>query len=165
MCQYLPLLLSKTFLSYVLFGELSISDPSILIQSFMQYISADERRILEKSLSGDLDSENEDEFKELLDVLKMYDCRSRHSRKYLKSYPRNSTQRNYPKAILCHRLLERYCPNPYRNFSHSKFPNRYVCVGETICYQDYKMYSVISTVRCRKRVFRVPPTISLIFNL
>jgi hypothetical protein len=71
MCQYLPLLLSKTFLSYVLFGELSISDPSILIQSFMQYISADERRILEKSLSGDLDFENEDEFKELLDVLKM----------------------------------------------------------------------------------------------
>jgi hypothetical protein len=76
MCQYLPLLLSKTFLSYVLLGELSISDPSILIQSFMQYISADERRILEKSLSGDLDFENEDEFKELLDVLKMYDCRS-----------------------------------------------------------------------------------------
>ena len=77
MCQYLPLLVSKTFLSYVLFGEASISDPNMLIQSFMQYISADERRIIEKCLSGDLNFENEDAFEELLDVLKMYDCRSR----------------------------------------------------------------------------------------
>ena len=84
MCQYLPLLLSKTFLSYVLFGESSISDPSILIQSFMQYISADERRIIDKCLSGDLDFENEDEFKELLDVLKMYDCRSRVTQENIK---------------------------------------------------------------------------------
>ncbi|CAB3996281.1 Hypothetical predicted protein [Paramuricea clavata] len=81
---YLPLLLSKTFLSYVLFGESSISDPSILIQSFMQYISADERRIIDKGLSGDLDFENEDEFKELLDVLKMYDCRSRVTQENIK---------------------------------------------------------------------------------
>jgi hypothetical protein len=84
MCQYLPLLLSKTFLSYVLFGESSISDPSILVQSFMQYISADERRIIDKCLSGDLDFENEDEFKELLDVLKMYDCRSRVTQENIK---------------------------------------------------------------------------------
>ena len=74
MCQYLPLLVSKTFMSYVLFGESSISDPSILMHSFMQYISADERRVIEKCLSGDLDLQNEDEFKELLDVLKIYDC-------------------------------------------------------------------------------------------
>ena len=77
MCQYLPLLISKTFMSYVLFGESSISDPTILTHSFMQYISADERRVIEKCLSGDLDFENEDEFKELLDVLKIYDCRAR----------------------------------------------------------------------------------------
>ena len=61
MCQYLPLLISKTFMSYVLFGESSISDPSILTHSFMQYISADERRVIEKCLSGDLDFENEDD--------------------------------------------------------------------------------------------------------
>ncbi|XP_028413816.1 uncharacterized protein LOC114536664 [Dendronephthya gigantea] len=77
MCQYLPLLVSKTFLSYVLFGELSINDPSVLIQSFMQYISADERRVIEKSLTGDIDFENTDQLNELLDVLKIYDCRSR----------------------------------------------------------------------------------------
>ena len=77
MCQYLPLLVSKTFLSYVLFGESSISDPNMLIQSFMQYVSADERRIIEKCLSGDLNFESENEFEELLDVLKIYDCRSR----------------------------------------------------------------------------------------
>ena len=76
MCQYLPLLISKTFMSYVLFGGSSISDPTILTHSFMQYISADERRVIEKCLSGDLDFENEDEFKELLDVLKIYDCRA-----------------------------------------------------------------------------------------
>ena len=33
MCQYLPLLVLKTFMSYVLFGESSISDPSILTHS------------------------------------------------------------------------------------------------------------------------------------
>ena len=43
----------------------------------MQYISADERRVIKKCLSGDLDFQNEDEFKELLDVLKIYDCRAR----------------------------------------------------------------------------------------
>ena len=32
-CQYLPVLMSKTFLSYVLFGESSITGP-ILIQSY-----------------------------------------------------------------------------------------------------------------------------------
>ena len=36
MCQYLPLLVSKTFMSYVLFGESSISDPSILTHSFFR---------------------------------------------------------------------------------------------------------------------------------
>ena len=50
----------------------------------MQYISADERRIIEKCLSGDLDFENESEFKELLDVLKMYDCRSRVTQENIK---------------------------------------------------------------------------------
>lgn len=50
----------------------------------MQYISADERRIIDKCLSGDLDFENEDEFKELLDVLKMYDCRSRVTQENIK---------------------------------------------------------------------------------
>ena len=64
-------------MSYVLFGESSISDPSILTHSFRQYISADERRDIKKCLSGDLDIQNEDEFKELLDVLKIYDCRAR----------------------------------------------------------------------------------------
>ena len=77
MCQYIPLLISKTFLSYVLFGESSLSEPGILMQSFMQYISAEETKILQKSLSGDLDFQNEEEFNELLDVLKNYDCRAR----------------------------------------------------------------------------------------
>lgn len=82
-CQYLPLLLSKTYLSYVLFGEPSVTDVN-LIQSFMQYISTDERRIIDKCLSEEMDFENEDESDELLDVLKVFDCRSRVTKENVK---------------------------------------------------------------------------------
>lgn len=82
-CQYLPLLLSKTYLSYVLFGEPSVSDMN-LIQSFMQYISADERRIIDKCLSEEMDFENQDESDELLDVLEVFDCRSRITKENVK---------------------------------------------------------------------------------
>lgn len=75
-CQYLPVLMSKTFLSYVLFGESSITGP-ILIQSFMKYISADERRIVGQCLSAELNFESEEEYNELLEILGNFDCRTR----------------------------------------------------------------------------------------
>ena len=78
-CQYLPIFMSKTFLSYVLFGELSISGP-ILIQSFMQYVSADERSVVGMCLSDDFNFENEEEYNELLEILGNFDCRTLISR-------------------------------------------------------------------------------------
>ena len=40
-----------------------------LIQSFMKSISADERRVVGKCLSGDFNFENDDAYNELLEIL------------------------------------------------------------------------------------------------
>ena len=73
-CQYLPVLLSKTFLAYVLFGECVITDP-MLIQSFKHYISADERSLIDKCVSGAINIDDADESSDLLETLSNLDCR------------------------------------------------------------------------------------------
>ena len=51
---------SKTFLAYVLFGECVITGP-MLIQSFKHYISADERSLIDKCISGAINFDDADE--------------------------------------------------------------------------------------------------------
>ena len=72
-CQFFPLLISKTFLAHVLFGEKIITGP-MLIESFRQYISSDERKLIDKCLSNTLQFES-DEGSELMETLSNFDCR------------------------------------------------------------------------------------------
>ena len=74
-CQYLPVLLSQTFLACLFWGESAVTS-SMLTQSFRNYISADEKRLIDKCLAGDMEWDDKDEISQLLEVLGSYDCRS-----------------------------------------------------------------------------------------
>lgn len=72
-CGYLPLLMSQAFFAYLLFGESAVTGP-MLIQSFQNYVSADEKTFIIKSISGEIDYEGDDGT-DLLEMLSNYDCR------------------------------------------------------------------------------------------
>ena len=66
---YFPTTLSKSFLHYCLFGEVPSDE---LIASFLNYIAADERIVIDKVMSSDAteDAFSSDELLELLDQFK-----------------------------------------------------------------------------------------------
>ena len=49
----------------------------MLTQSFRNYISADEKRVIDQCLAGDMQWDDKDEMDQLLEVLSNYDCRSK----------------------------------------------------------------------------------------
>ena len=73
-CQYLPVLLSQTFLACLFWGESAVTS-DMLTQSFRNYISVDEKCLIDKCLAGDMKWDDEDEMSQLLEVLSNYDCR------------------------------------------------------------------------------------------
>ena len=78
-CQYLPVLLSQTFLACLFGGESAVTS-AMLTQSFRNYISVDEKCLIDKCLAGDMkwdddDDDDDDEMSQLLEVLSNYDCR------------------------------------------------------------------------------------------
>ena len=75
-CQYLPVLLSQMFLACLFWGESAVSS-YMLTQSFRNYISADEKRVIDQCLAGDMQWDDKDEMDQLLEVLSNYDCRSK----------------------------------------------------------------------------------------
>ena len=68
--QYFPLRLSKTFVASCLFGESAVSE-QMLMESFMQYVSEDERKVIQKCLNGELKADDED----LIELLTTFDCK------------------------------------------------------------------------------------------
>ena len=50
-CQYWAVLLSQTFVAYLLWGESAVTGV-MLIQSFKNYVASDEKKLIEKCLSG-----------------------------------------------------------------------------------------------------------------
>ena len=66
---YVPICLSPVFLASCIYGEESISKEDLLT-SFMYYVTADDREVLTKCLSGDLDCQDDD----LLELLSSYKC-------------------------------------------------------------------------------------------
>lgn len=56
---YFPLLMSQAFFAYLLFGESAVTGP-MLIQSFQNYVSADEKTFIIKSIAGEIDYEGDD---------------------------------------------------------------------------------------------------------
>ena len=72
-CQYLPLLLSPTFLAYLFWGESVITSP-MLLKSLGNYISVDEKNLMDKCIAGDMNYDG-DEMPDLLEMLSNYDCR------------------------------------------------------------------------------------------
>lgn len=64
---YVPICLSSLFLASCIYGEESISKEDLLT-SFMYYVTADDREVLTKCLSGDLDCQDDD----LLELLSSY---------------------------------------------------------------------------------------------
>ena len=83
-CQYLPIRISKAFLSYVLFGECAITSEN-LIEAFQQYISVEERNTLEKCLAGSFDFDDEEDYDNLLEILGNFDCRTRVNKENVRS--------------------------------------------------------------------------------
>ena len=78
-CQYLPILMSQTLFAYLLWGGggSSVTGP-MLIQSFQKYVSADEKTLIDKCMSGDMDYEvDSPSSSDLLEMLSNYDCRRR----------------------------------------------------------------------------------------
>ena len=73
-CQYLPVLLSQTFLAWLFWGESAVTS-AMLTQSFRNYISVDEKCLIDKCLAGDMKWDDEDEMSQLLEVFSNYDCR------------------------------------------------------------------------------------------
>ena len=73
-CQYLPVLLSQTFLACLFWGESAVTS-AMLTQSFRNYISVDEKCLIDKCLVGDMKWDDEDEMYQLLEILSNYGCR------------------------------------------------------------------------------------------
>ncbi|XP_068737060.1 uncharacterized protein [Montipora capricornis] len=72
-CGYFPLLMSQAFFAYLLFGESAVTGP-MLIQSFQNYVPADEKTLIIKSIAGEIDYEGDDGT-DFLEMLCNYDCR------------------------------------------------------------------------------------------
>ena len=72
-CQYLPVLLSQTFLACLFWGESAVTS-AMLTQSFRNYISVDEKCLIDKCLAGVMKWDDEDEMSQLLEVFSNYDC-------------------------------------------------------------------------------------------
>lgn len=68
--QYFPYSLSKTFVVSCLFGESAVSE-NMLMESFMQYVSEDERKVIEKCSNGELEADDEN----LIELLSTFDCK------------------------------------------------------------------------------------------
>jgi hypothetical protein len=71
--RYFPLNLSRAFIASCLFGEEELPK-KLLLESFFQYISKDERETLTQSISDECDPSTDDE---VLEVLSSYKCKSR----------------------------------------------------------------------------------------
>ena len=71
-CQYLALLTSPAFLAYLLWGEAAVTGP-MLIQLFRNYVSANERFLIDKCISFDIDYAGKTG-SALLEMLSSYDC-------------------------------------------------------------------------------------------
>jgi len=69
--NYFPIKISPVFMLSALFGE-EMLDEKMLIESFLQYISNDERNLL--SLMLDKYSNDDEKIEELLDLLSSYKC-------------------------------------------------------------------------------------------
>ena len=69
-CQYFPLMLSKTFFISCLFGESAVSE-GMLMQSFMNFVSESEKKLIQKCLDGQVDPLDD----ELCDFLSTFDCK------------------------------------------------------------------------------------------
>lgn len=70
MHQYFPLRLSKTFLVSRLYGESAVSD-EMLLGSFKQYVSEDERKVVEKCANGEIEANDV----ELSELLSNFECK------------------------------------------------------------------------------------------
>lgn len=69
-CQYFPLMLSKTFFITCLYGESAVSE-DLLLQSFMNFVSESEKKLIQSCLDGQVDPLDE----ELCDFLSTFDCK------------------------------------------------------------------------------------------
>lgn len=72
--NFFPIYLCKAFILGCLLGPDNISDTT-LINSFIEYIPAEDRECLKKAL-GDMDNITEEENDDLLDILSRYRCRT-----------------------------------------------------------------------------------------
>ena len=69
-CQYFPLMLSKTFFISCLYGESAVSE-ELFMQSFMNFVSENEKKLIQSCLDGQVDPLDE----ELCDFLSTFDCK------------------------------------------------------------------------------------------
>ena len=66
----IPIKLGKAFTTAFLFGEEAVKE-YLLLESFLSYLTSDERELVNLSLNGKLDKEQENEW---LDLLERFNC-------------------------------------------------------------------------------------------
>lgn len=69
---FFPIKLGKAFTITCLFGEEAVKE-DLLLESFLAYLSSDERELVNLSLNGKLEEEQENEW---LDLLERFDCKT-----------------------------------------------------------------------------------------
>ena len=69
---FFPIKLGKAFTTACLFGEEAVKE-DILLESFLAHLSSDERELVNLSLNGRLDEEQENKW---LDLLERFDCKT-----------------------------------------------------------------------------------------
>lgn len=120
---YYPLLISPAFMIATLFGESTLSD-DILLESFKNYISVEEKDIIEKMLAN-FEENNED----LLEFLSFYKCY------------RNPTKDNLRSILLelSHQEIvqkPRYVSNCFAEVLNSKKQHFFKSVEEVLDFYD-----------------------------
>ena len=69
---FFPIKLDRAFTTACLFGEEAVKE-DLLLESFLAYLSSDERELVNLSLNGKLDEEQENEW---LELLERFDCKT-----------------------------------------------------------------------------------------
>jgi len=96
--NYFPLKLSPVFVLAALFGEESVRE-DLLIKSFLEYLSIDERKFVSSMLNEFVEEEEKED--ELLEILGSFKCRSRVTKENLRGSGRNFPSRTYTKTKIC----------------------------------------------------------------
>ena len=128
---FFPIKLGKAFTTACLFSEEDVKE-DLLLESFLVYLSSDERELVNLSLNGKLDEEQENEW---LDLLERFDCKTVPKAKRVKDVVLEIAHKEFiqtPRYIVEHTVVS---ASP-RVFV-SRLPSGDVCTWQTNQREDH----------------------------